>query len=438
MRKPLFGWLESTMRLLFKIGQRGGDTLCRERGIPKSAAVEPMERRALLSGEISVSQFTSFDSFTPSWDEPQVAVDANGDFVVTWGNANTSNSEQVMAQRFTASGSLIGTSIQVSGNTTGYADAPNVAMDAAGDFDITWNDGGERFNSGANPLGSLPGSPTEYQPAPVSSDSQGDIAIITPGISYNSGPTLQRYSSSGATVGSAVTLPPAYTSDLAMNASGSFVTTTWGSQGILVQAFASNGTPATSSILANQASSGNDPRFPCVSMNSSGAFVVAWQSYTTHPGIYAQLYSAAGTPVGSNILVSATGEIEGRDVAMLPNGGFDVSWISPGPTGYGPVELRAFSSLATPLGSAQTLSSPSEITCLGVDLSTNASGGVDVVWGDYPAVPGGTGEIIADIVPEPASAAIVVGSAYLMLRRPKRSKTRPICSLGGTHVDHSP
>jgi hypothetical protein len=409
-----FDVFAGAMRPLVKACERAGQALERHVSGPRNATIERMEARSLLSGAIAVSQFKSLD-YTRMWDEPQVALDANGDFVVVWGNEVSSTNEQVVGQLFNSSGSPVGTSIAISNNATGYADAPAVAMDSAGDFDVTWNNGGERYNSVATPLGTLPGSPYEYTPAPIGSDSQGNIGII-------SGSTLQLYTSAGVANGAPITLSEP-NNDMSMNASGNFVATTWAYDGanhpgVEVQAFAANGTPTTGTILASQPSSGDDARFSYISMNGSGQFAVVWDSFdSTHPGLYAQAYTASGSPVGSNILISATSGTEGRDIVMLPNGGFDVAYT----TSAG-VDLQAFSSLAAPLGSPQLL--VADPSAEAVFLSANANGNIVAVWADYPSVSGGTGEIYAEQLPEPASSILMLGSAYFILSRRDQIKRR--------------
>ncbi|MFO1430153.1 MAG: hypothetical protein U1F76_08445 [Candidatus Competibacteraceae bacterium] len=70
---------------------------------------------------------------------PAVAMDAAGDFVVTWHNYEDGNGWSIYAQRYNAAGAPQGSEFRVNTNTLNqsYLDLA-VAMDAVGDFVITW------------------------------------------------------------------------------------------------------------------------------------------------------------------------------------------------------------------------------------------------------------------------------------------------------------
>jgi hypothetical protein len=80
--------------------------------------------------EIVVS-FSSLDEGSPS-----VAMDDQGDFVVSW-MQTVGNDTNVVAQRFNASGSPVGALVQVGAGTFREHD-PSVAMDARGDFVVAY------------------------------------------------------------------------------------------------------------------------------------------------------------------------------------------------------------------------------------------------------------------------------------------------------------
>ena len=113
------------------------------------------------TGEIVVAQTTG-DT------RPTVAMDANGDFVVTWQVLNTSSYLYgISAQRYNLAGTAQGGNIVLnSGSSNATAgESPKVAMDSAGDFTIAYqgydaNSHGifaERFNaSGVSQSGIFP------------------------------------------------------------------------------------------------------------------------------------------------------------------------------------------------------------------------------------------------------------------------------------------
>ena len=74
-----------------------------------------------------------------------VAMDAAGDFVVTWASygSEDGNAFGIFAQRYNSAGIAQGTEFQVNTYTTDRQFEPSVAMDAAGDFVITWQSAGQ-------------------------------------------------------------------------------------------------------------------------------------------------------------------------------------------------------------------------------------------------------------------------------------------------------
>ncbi|MCA9032985.1 MAG: hypothetical protein KDA66_19355, partial [Planctomycetaceae bacterium] len=103
--------------------------------------------------------------------------------------------------------------------------------------------------------------------------------------------------------------------------------------GVFAKLFDSAGNAVTGDILVNTHVADNQ-RFSSVSMNSSGQFVISWQSDhqddANGVGIHAQRFDANGTPVGSEILVNSTTEGDQRfpSVALTEEGSFAVVWQS--------------------------------------------------------------------------------------------------------------
>ena len=67
-----------------------------------------------------------------------ISMDAAGDFVVTWDDAN-SNGQFIYAQRYSSSGKAVGRAIQVNQDSSGPSQwQSNSGMDASGDFVVVW------------------------------------------------------------------------------------------------------------------------------------------------------------------------------------------------------------------------------------------------------------------------------------------------------------
>jgi hypothetical protein len=100
-------------------------------------ALRQWETGIHLSGPILVSPYNPGDR-----EMPQAAINASGDFVVTWVNVGDlyGNGWEVFAQRLNSSGQLIGSVLQVNTHTLGLQYEQAVAMDSNGDFTVTWTD----------------------------------------------------------------------------------------------------------------------------------------------------------------------------------------------------------------------------------------------------------------------------------------------------------
>ncbi|MEM6402814.1 MAG: putative Ig domain-containing protein [Cyanobacteria bacterium P01_D01_bin.116] len=92
-----------------------------------------------IGSEFQVNTFT-----TDFQSNPSVAVDRDGDFIITWESRNQDgNALGIYAQRYNADGTTNGSEFQVNTFTTGDQREPSVAVDEDGDFIITWISNGQ-------------------------------------------------------------------------------------------------------------------------------------------------------------------------------------------------------------------------------------------------------------------------------------------------------
>ncbi len=115
--------------------------------------------------EFRVNTYTTSNNANPS-----VVMDNSGNFIISWqsyqdGGSGTYGPCGIYAQRYNSDGSTNGSEFQVNTYTTGRQDVPSVAMDNNGNFVITWqsNQGGgagtfrgygiyaQRYNSNGTP-----------------------------------------------------------------------------------------------------------------------------------------------------------------------------------------------------------------------------------------------------------------------------------------------
>jgi hypothetical protein len=304
------------------------------------AAFDVAGQRFSSSGEKAGAEFL-INSFTAgSQSYPAVARDADGDFVVVWTDENYQDGDYsgVFGQRFNSSGGRVGGEFLVNTHTTSVQRTAAVAMEDNGDFVVTWdsyNDPdysfgvrAQRFNAAGSKLGpefavNTRTSNEQYASA-VAADADGDFVVVwtsdgqdlpgTPGIFG------QRFDSLGAPagaefqvntfVGGPQFLPFGYSAPgaVSMDADGDFVVvwTSYGQDqadgyGAFGQRFTSTGLQISTEFQLNTYLTGSQQR-PAVAMESNGDFVPVWSSGPTpaqdgsSSGIFSRRFSFLGGP----------------------------------------------------------------------------------------------------------------------------------------------
>src|SRR5688572_27635686 len=90
---------------------------------------------------------------------PVAAMDAGGNLIITWSGAGLGDVDGVFAQRYDAAGLPLGSAFRVNAHTIDSQHGPSVAVDDDGDFVVTWQNSvyGEiqarRYNSAGVPQG---------------------------------------------------------------------------------------------------------------------------------------------------------------------------------------------------------------------------------------------------------------------------------------------
>ena len=313
--------------------------------------------------EFQVNTFTTGDQFFAT-----VAMDADGDFVVTWTSTGQDGSgDGIYAQRYDAAGVAQGGEFQVNSFTTNNQRSSTVAMDADGDFVVTWEsytqDGSgdgvyaQRYNAAGVAQGSEfqvnTFTTSQQSLSTVAMDADGDFVVTwwsyaQDGSDY--GIYAQRYNAAGVTQGIEFQVNTFTTgfqlfSTVAMDADGDFVVS-WAdysqdgsSAGIYAQRYNAAGVAQGNEFQVNTFTT-NAQRFSTVAMDADGDFVVTWADYSqdgSSAGIYAQRYNAAGVTQGSEFQVNTftTNAQRFSTVAMDADGDFVITWTSTGQDGSG-------------------------------------------------------------------------------------------------------
>ncbi|QLE42087.1 hypothetical protein FD723_17785 [Nostoc sp. C052] len=304
--------------------------------------------------EFRVNSTTSGDQ-----NNPRVAIDADGDFVISWTGQDGSGNG-IYAQRYNSAGVAQGSEFRVNSTTSGDQINPRVAIDAVGDFVISWTgqDGSgngiyaQRYNSAGVAQGSefRVNSTTsgDQNSSTVAVDANGDFVVSWQSYGQDGdyyGIYAQRYNSAGVAQGSEFKVNNTTTTTryqlsptIAIDAGGDFVIS-WQSlgqdgsgYGIYAQRYNSSGVAQGSEFQVNNNTIA-DQKNPTVAMDANGDFVISWQSYGQdgdNNGIYARRYNSSGVAQGSEFLVNdtTTDNQNNPSVAIAADGNFVISWQS--------------------------------------------------------------------------------------------------------------
>jgi hypothetical protein len=215
--------------------------------------------------------------------------------------------QDVYGQRYDASGAPLGERFRVNGSTAGFQSRPKVALKTGG-IVVVWEEAvvvqGDYVRSVHARLLTRRGQPTS------------DAFRVDSGTSSE-----------------------VFSAAVAANAAGDFLVT-WEAldehgSGVMARAYDKNGVASGPAFGANTSTFGHQ-RVPAVLATRAGDFLVAWQSYekeSVHHGIYGQFFDKAGSPVGSEILISGGFEDAALScqystaLAQLPGGDILVSWM---------------------------------------------------------------------------------------------------------------
>jgi len=320
---------------------------------------------------------------TATWNAqqlPLITTLANGGFVVVWrddslgvgGATGDSDGAAIKAQVFAADGTMVGTEILVNTATAGSQYATQITALPGGGFVVTWTDESQGVGgaTGDNSLNAVKaqvftdaGVPvgteilvntviTFNQTAPqVTALSDGRFVVTWENQSEGGNLKAQIFTAAGAKVGAEILVNTATGGNhldarITALSDGGFVVT-WadssvsGGDGsgysIKAQVFAAGGARVGTEIAVNTATAGNQYA-PQITELADGGFLVTWLDPSAGVGgatgdhsetaIKAQVFTAAGARVGTEILVNTATESQQTSprITALADGGFVVTW----------------------------------------------------------------------------------------------------------------
>jgi hypothetical protein len=326
---------------------------------------------APAGAEFRVNTSTIGDQF-----DPGISVDADGNFVVVWTGKSSSDSNGIYAQRYNAAGETMGSQFRINATSNGTQNDPSVAVDAAGNFVVVWTGKGSNDSNGIyarryNAVGTALGS--EFQVNGTSNGNQDDptlamapdghfvIAWSGKGSGDSNGIYARRYSAAGTALGSEFQVSTTSNGNqddprIALAPDGRFVIAWSGkgsgdSNGIYARRYSAAGAAQGGEFRVNTVTA-DAQRYPYPGMAADGHFVIAWESDCPN-GIRAQLYNADGTVQGGEFQVNTSthGDFFQTSLSMDTAGNFVVAWQSDcqDGSGYG-IYAQAYDSGGAPQG----------------------------------------------------------------------------------------
>ncbi|MFZ4760206.1 MAG: DUF4347 domain-containing protein, partial [Burkholderiaceae bacterium] len=306
------------------------------------------------AGADATAHTTTTGVQTAIYAQRAVAVAADGSSLVVW--HDDAGAGDVYAQRYDASGAAVGSAFRVNTTTADAQSTPEVAVGGDGHWWVVW--------------------------ASVDQDAVGTSGIYA-----------QRYAADGSALGGEFQVNTTTAGDqslpsIAVDASGDAVIVWQHGAGtpedIRGQRFDATGTAQGAEFTVNTVAS-TDPMHAKVAMDATGRFVVTWQNTNQDgagAGIFARLYNAAGTALGTEFQVNQTtaGDQVLPDVAMNADG-FVVAWMSDGEDGssFG-IVARRFDATGTAVDDAFLVNTTTTSDQRNPQIAMTAGGGFVVTW----------------------------------------------------------
>jgi len=331
---------------------------------------------------------------------PDVAAAEDGTFLIVW----EQDSDTIMGRRYCDTGVPLGAPFPISGTLSGSV-TPRVARTGS-DFVVVWyrfGFFGRRISGSGVPIGPVfevsEDSASYYWRFDAAGDPTGGFVVAWS--DYDDGDeegvVARRFDASGTPLGPEFAVNT-YTAgrqmfpSVASDPVGNSVIV-WESRdagqdgsgsGIFGRRFDASGSPMGGEFLVNATTASNQER-PAVATDPSGAFVVAWQDFSSatcgYECVVGRRFDAAGSPQGGDFEVSPAGTeppsfYQSIDAGRSDDGDFIVSWANE----YDFPRARGFDADGTPQGPALQMAYLEDNYQRESRLAVAGDGDFQVVW----------------------------------------------------------
>jgi len=316
----------------------------------------------LVAAMTSRAEFQVNTRTSNKQENPVIAMDAEGNFVVVWNSYfQGGRSNDIFGRRFDSNCTPLSEEFQINIETSSNIETgsnqrePSVAMDAAGSFVVAWYGPGEdeedifarRFDHNGQPLGSefrVNSYTNDRQLYPrVAMNNDGSFVIVweSMNIPEQDNKTIcgQLYDSNGLNIGPEFVINEEASDsrypDVAMDAESNFAIV-WmrdkSSSSIIGRLYNADGTAKTEPFEVSTIKFRYITQ-PSIAMDKEGNFVVAWDgdpNFASLDDIHARRYGFDGTAIGEQFIVNTSieGPQQNPQVAMNNRGRFIIVWDS--------------------------------------------------------------------------------------------------------------
>ena len=354
-------------------------------------------------------------------ENPTVAINAAGDFVVIWESLDVNTGDfGIYSQRYNADGTRQGGETQINTTILDDQSSPKIAMNGDGNSVVVWENTDQngdiniyarRFSADGSPSGSnfrvnsvaISNATSGIVPA-VGMDSAGNFTVAWESFDETNGDEdiyARRYDSSDTALGAEFRVNTEIGDDqmapaLAMNSAGDFIVA-WqsaaqdadGSTGIYAQRYDATGTALGGEFRVNTTTA-NEQTAVTAAMNTAGDVILAWQSAAQDSdgstGTYAQRYDATGTALGAEFRVNTevSNDQTAPAAAMNAAGDLVMTWESMVQDGNGKgIYAQRYDATGTPFGGEFRVNTETANAQTSPAVGINADLAMVVAWQSY-------------------------------------------------------